>query len=1119
MRFYVPVAPKSKKMLPQIELFREKSMFFAVVRNARRHISLIGRAGDDLSGSKSCRRKVPMTKTICKRLICLVLVVLMFTSVTPAFAATAGTEAGDGQSSLKDISDSLNAKTYSEYSDQHKDVKRGTQVITIDAWNYDEESTTADVSIVNNHEGKSGKSLRIGDMGIVTWNVNVPEEGMYAIKLDFISDTDKTNSIERVLYINDSVPFSEARYLALKKTWVNEYTDGRFALDSNGNELRPRAKVLHEWKTSAFTDSNGFYANEFEFYFQEGENTISLEGVRESVIINSITLFPYEDKPTYEEYIQGKSDAGADVEVIHVDAEMPSRTSDFTIYPLSDRTSALSEPQDAAKIRLNTIGREKWQTAGQWIEYEVEVEEAGLYEIVLRYKQSELAGMYTSRKILIDGVVPFEEANYAKFNYDSKWQVAAAGDGASAFKFYLEPGKHTITFEVTLGEMGVIVREVSDIMKSINNDYLEILKLTGSEPDEYRDYGFGRVLPDVVKDLLAQAKKLDDIIDYIENVAKIKSENSATLEQIARLLYKMGTDEGQIAKNLGDLKGNVGTLGEWINNVKNQPLEIDWIEVKSSEIENKEAEAGFFKSFIYEIKQFAASFVTDYNSLGASDDESDLSGKTVEVWVTTGRDQAQIMRNLIDNNFGTQYDIDASLKLVAGGTLLPSVLAKAGPDVALPGTGADPIQYAIRSAVLALNPEAYEDQSDDDEETREYNAEMREIFSDFDEITDRFTDAALIPLTLYGKTYGLPDTQTWPMMFYRTDILTNLGVDVPETWDDLLALIPVLQFNNMTIGMPRNYQIFLYQMDGELWADDGMRINLDTNLSLEAFETMCNMFTQYSLPTVYDAANRFRTGEMPIFISEYTTYNNIIIFATELAGLWEFGPIPGIRREDGTVNNSAISTVNALCMMRGVHDVDSAWKFMCWYTDKEFQVDYSNELVALLGPAGKNATANMEALEELPWTSREYDKLMQQMSNTTAITPYPGSYILERYTNFAFNAAYNNHADPVDSLLEYINDINKEITRKRTEFNLETLKIGETLASKRLAQAVGAIGELDDSIRNSDAVAAVLAAIESEDIAQLREAAEGLGTSDEALIQIASYINDAANALESYINK
>lgn len=95
----------------------------------------------------------------------------------------------------------------------------------------------------------------------------------------------------------------------------------------------------------------------------------------------------------------------------------------------------------------------------------------------------------------------------------------------------------------------------------------------------------------------------------------------------------------------------------------------------------------------------------------------------------------------------------------------------------------------------------------------------------------------MIPLELYGKVYALPDTQSWEMMFYRTDILSELGVDVPKTWDDLLALIPILQFNNMEIGMTQNYQIFMYQMGEELWADDGMRINLDSNKSLEAFQT------------------------------------------------------------------------------------------------------------------------------------------------------------------------------------------------------------------------------------------------------------------------------------------
>ncbi len=142
---------------------------------------------------------------------------------------------------------------------------------------------------------------------------------------------------------------------------------------------------------------------------------------------------------------------------------------------------------------------------------------------------------------------------------------------------------------------------------------------------------------------------------------------------------------------------------------------------------------------------------------------------------------------------------------------------------------------------------------------------------------------------------------------------------------------------------------------------------------------------------------------------------------------------------------------------------------------------------------------------------------MKQMDSTIAITQYPGSYILARYTNFAFLNAYNNHADPVDSLLQYINTINKEINRKRTEFDLETLEIGQTLASKRMDQAAELIDKLDDSAKSSAAVAAASEAIGNPSIEGLRAAAAGLGGSD-TLAQIASYLNEAADALESYLN-
>ena len=115
-----------------------------------------------------------------------------------------------------------------------------------------------------------------------------------------------------------------------------------------------------------------------------------------------------------------------------------------------------------------------------------------------------------------------------------------------------------------------------------------------------------------------------------------------------------------------------------------------------------------------------------------------------------------------------------------------------------------------------------------------------------------------------------------------------------------------------------------------------MRINLDSNLALESFETMCNMFTMYSFPYKYDFANRFRTGEMPIGFAEYSaTYNQLKVFATEIEGLWSFYPMPGYADEQGNVNRLSVSTITAVVMLTGCNDEEGAWKFMKWYISDE----------------------------------------------------------------------------------------------------------------------------------------------------------------------------------------
>ena len=125
-------------------------------------------------------------------------------------------------------------------------------------------------------------------------------------------------------------------------------------------------------------------------------------------------------------------------------------------------------------------------------------------------------------------------------------------------------------------------------------------------------------------------------------------------------------------------------------------------------------------------------------------------------------------------------------------------------------------------------------------------------------------------------------------------------------------------------------------------------------------------------------------------------------------------------------------------MIDGCDNTEDSWAFMQWYTGADFQIAYSDEIVSIVGIASRPATANRAALMELPWTAEEWRNINAQFDNLGAVPNHPGSYYLSRYVSFAFLAAYNEGKDPADALLSYVPTINKEITRKREEFDMYT---------------------------------------------------------------------------------
>ena len=952
--------------------------------------------------------------------------------------------------------------------------------------------------------------------------------------------------------------------------FVEKYTLRFFTADIDNNEIRESLSTTPEWSTYIFKDANGFIQEPFTIVIgpdDDGKVTLTLEGVNEPVVISKLDLVPAKAYDSYSTYLtkNGYDKENKGSGMVKIEAEYFSGVSDQTVYPLADTTSAVNSPVATNKTYLNTVGGEKWQTVGQWIEYDFTVSESGMYSFATRYKQNVLEGMSTSRVLYIysdetvnEGEkgyyngIPFEEATRLKFNYNDNWQTSYLSDGTTNFEFYFKEGvQYTIRLEVSLGAMGTIVSRVQNVLDAINADYLAILKVTGTSPDEFKKYNFYRTLPDTMSDMYEQYEEIavskpDEELCIIDTILKDsqKSSMTATLENVSKLLHDMSTDEDEVAKNLTQLKTYIGSLGTWLGDAKTQPLQLDYIMVQSSEAELPKAGAGFFASVWHELTGFFQSFFRNYDRMGALTEEDEMTEESVEVWLAYGRDQSQVIRNLINNNFTKETGITVNLKLVAGGTLLPSILAKKGPDVYLGLGSGDVINYAIRGALAPV-----------------------EEMKGFDEVRENFNEEAMMVLEIEcaGETitrkdgshkenqghencgtgrpqedphcYGLPETQGFPMMFVREDILADLNIEVPKTWDDVKETIPVLQANNMEIAMSSDSNIFIYQMGGELFADDGMRINLDSNVALTAFESMCEMFTMYSFPYQYDFANRFRTGEMPIGFADYTgTYNQLKVFATEIEGLWSFYPLPGVADEEGNVNNDSVSGVSAVVLIsydrqneKAQRQAERSWEFMKWYVGEDCQIDYSNEMVAILGPSAKHATANKVALESLPWTRQEYSRIADQFNNLAAIPNYPGAYIIGRYTKFAFLDAYNDNLNPVESLLGYIDYINEEITRKRDEFGLETLDKElkqTTLAIKRMQEADALLEEARKDAKYSSkydaTVDAVLAEIrdrdyQTEDYGKLEAFAEELVALDKELFTpAADKLTAAAKRLREY---
>ena len=599
---------------------------------------------------------------------------------------------------------------------------------------------------------------------------------------------------------------------------------------------------------------------------------------------------------------------------------------------------------------------------------------------------------------------------------------------SSPYLFYLSKGQHTIRLEATLGGMSGIISELEDSIYRLNLIYRKILVLTGPTPDTARDYNIDKVYPKTIEAMNLESKRLYRLVDQFVAYTGQKSDKIVPAQTLAIQLEGFYNHPDRIPKAFTTFKDNITSLGSSLLSLGETKLDIDYLLINTPDVPISSVKAGFFKHAAHEMRSFMSSFFVDYSSLGNVYKKGDKN--IVTVWLVTGRDQSTILKNMIDDSFTPVSDVKVNVKLVDAGALLSAVVAGKGPNVVLSVASTLPVDYAMRQA----------------------NEDLTQ-FSDFSKVVSHFYKSAYRSYEYNGGVYALPETETFNLLFYRKDILSEMGLTVPKTWDDLVNMLPTLQGDNLSVGIPYtsiqnpNLSFFyslVFQNGGKVYNTKGTKTALDSEAGIAAFKLYTNFFNNYGLPTVFDFVSRFRSGEMPIGIADYTTYNTLTVSAPEIKGLWDFAVLPGTVRSDAagksyldrSTNNSGVC-----CMMIRTKDSvvkQNAWKFMKWWVSADTQLRFGQEIEAILGASARYPTANVAALERLPWNSKELSILKESLGNSVGLREVPGSYYTSRHVTNAVRQIINNKADPRETLIDYARKINEELTKKRQEFGLPT---------------------------------------------------------------------------------
>lgn len=858
-------------------------------------------------------------------------------------------------------------------------------------------------------------AVKAGDT--VTLTIDVPVSGRYVMSFDYLSYDESILPVEMGMKIDGGYPFYEARSMKFETTWVSDGVD----VDRYGNEIVSLPDKLIRWEHKEVMDASYRYSDPLPVELTAGVHKLELNIQEGTLLLGNISLEAPGDVAEYAGSTKAEGNA-----LITIEAEDFYQRNDSSIHAIGEYGSILS-PLSATTTVLNIIDEDSFNEAGQTVSYQFHVDNAGYYYIGMNYRQSEKNDFPVFVDWKIDGEIPNSAFKSYQVEAANKFRtVTLTDDNDDKLSVYLEPGDHTISLTISADNLRYALEAVDEIMSGISDLSLEVTKVTGTNKDKYRDLKLTRYIPDVQDRLLGWVDELYSLAEQAQPYVNAKSPDKVAafsyLLIAANQLKSLAEKPNELVYRVDELSTSVNSINTQIANfvdlINDNDLSIDRIYIYQDGARLPKGQ-NIFQSIGTSLKRFGYSF------MGQSYSASNTDESHIQVWVNRPRTYVEIMQKMIDEKFTPETGIEVDLSIMTDAQKL--ILSNASgdtPDIATGINYSIPFDLAIRGSLVDLSK-----------------------FDNYKEVFGRYSEGLLVPSVVGEGLYSLPETMNFYVMFYRTDILSKLGLSVPNTMDELIAMLPDLQMRGLNVYYPtaamlvmRNFHgttPIIYQMDGALYGDTALDILVDSEATVEGFTELTELFTLYDLPVdVPNFYQHFRNGDLPIGIADFNSYNLILNAAPEIANSWSIALVPGIEDEEtGEVKRYMSGGAESTVMFSSDDEREQkAWQFMEWWSRADIQAEFGQRLQILYGDEYIWPTANLEAFERLPYPTSDKDIILTQAQYILETPRLLGSYMMERELSNAFNDVVVN-GDTVRSRIDEVaKTVLRETERKLEEF-------------------------------------------------------------------------------------